>query len=284
MYGNCQAGSIAAVLAKNRALSRTYRTVYLRSYEHPSEGWQTLPPGTVEACAIVFEQHDPRSFPYGDQLAEGARVIKFPAMDFNLLWPFTIVNPYNPATRALPYGRFPYGDRTIVACIDRGMKCEEILDYYLTGWDDYKLDLDHLLLLETARLQARDAHCGVKMGTYAIEHFRGERLFWTVNHPTSRALHVLIERLLCAAFQEGEPERAGDIRPAFSADVSRDPLGEINVPVHPKIAAHFGLEWYDPNERHAAFAGHAFSYMEYFKTMIEIAIDTKRRGDNLRMP
>ena len=49
----------------------------------------------------------------------------------------------------------------------------------------------------------------------------------------------------------------------------------MEVPIHPKIAEHFALECYDPNEKFRAADGTLYSYTEYFSAMIRHSLDVK---------
>ena len=273
VYGNCQAEAVHAILHRHPRIRDHFRPIYLRSFDHPVDGWQQLPAADVAACAVLFEQHDRREFPHRELLPEDCRTVKFPAMDLNVLWPFNRVNPYNrPEPPDFPFGRFAYGDSVIVDCIERGMRAREILEYYLERWDEYAPNLDRLLSLERARLAHRDAQCDIKMGHYVIEHFSQQRLFWTVNHPTNALVCQLIVDLMNTAFADEPPVTRDEIDATRNQYFEADPLGAISVPVHPKVAEHFHLEWYDPKERYVSFGGKRYTYVSYFETMIKTSL------------
>ncbi len=278
IYGNCQAEAITAVLQRNPMLSGLFRFVYMRSFVHPTDGPMVLPAEDLENCAIIAEQHDPRTFPYRDQLPADCPIVSFPSVDCNLLWPFNVTNPFDaPEPPEFPFGRFPYGDRVIAACIKKGMKAEAILEYYLDGWDDYKLDMDRLKQIESARLRARDAQCTVKMAEYVIENLPKRRLYWTANHATPELLSELTVRLLRACFNgnakiEAEADIAGTISTFFGP---RGPLGIIGVPIHPRVAEHFALEWYDPKERLPYYGDRTLTYRQYFRELIAASLRRK---------
>jgi hypothetical protein len=278
VYGNCQAEAVATILRKDPVTEECFRVLYLRSFDHPSDGWDELRSEDVLDCAILCEQHDPRPFPYRHLLPPGCLTVKFPAIDFNPLWPLSCPNPYNQYDPPIfPYGRFPYGDRAVIECIDKGMPPEETLDYYLTGWERYGVDLDRLLQIETARLVARDTHCDVKMSDFVLGRFREERLFWTPDHPTGALLRALTHRLLDACVPREPSLEALDLDATISYRFAPEgPLGVVSVPVHPKIAEHFDLKWYDPGERHRAFGGATYSRTEYFDAMIRHSLDMKQ--------
>jgi hypothetical protein len=277
LYGNCQAEAISVVLDADPAAREHFHIVYLRSFKHPSEGWGELPPQDVAACSILLEQHDPRAFPYRTLLPTDCVTIKFPAIDFNVLWPFNCPNPYDRTDPdVFPYGRFPYGDRVVINLVDEGLDPDVVLETYLTTSQGHMPDLDRLMELEAARLRARDVHCDVKMSAYVLENFRKNRLFWTADHTTSEPLRELLERLAALAAQERPQLTEFDIESTIKYRFSPEgPLGVVSVPVHPRIAEHFGLEWYDPDERHQAYGNARYSYQEYFASMIRWAMDVK---------
>ena len=203
--------------------------------------------------------------------------MRFPSLDFNLLWPFGCVNPYNkPDPPHLPWGAFPYGDRIILACVEKGMKADDILEYYLTGWPQYRPNLKRLSELEQTRLETRDSHCDIKMAPWVMEHFRSERLHWTVNHPTLRALRELMRRLLHAfisvepALEEADIEET--LRVYFPAP--RGPLGLAVIPIHPNVAEALELKWYDRDGLHPLFHK-TYSYEQYFRELIDYCISQR---------
>jgi hypothetical protein len=278
VYGNCQADAIVAILSRNPLLSQLFRFVYMRSFAHPTDGPMALPDEDLAACAIVAEQHDPRAFPYRDRLPEGCPIVTFPSVDSNMLWPFNATNTFDaPEPPLFPFGRFPYGDRIISGCIAKGMGAKETLAYYLGGWDHYKLDLDRLMQIETTRLRSRDDHCDVKMLDYTLGTLAKRRLYWTVNHPAPDLLRELTVRLVRRCFNanqkiEEEADIEGTIKTCFG---KHGPLGVIGVPIHPRVAEHLELEWYDPDERLPYYGGGTLSYLEYFQELIESSLRRK---------
>jgi hypothetical protein len=278
IYGNCQAEAIVAVLQRNPMLSQLFRFVYVRSFVHPSDAPAELPPEDLADCVLIAEQHDPRPFPYRDRLPADVAAVTFPSVDCNLLWPFNTPNLYDaPEPPEFPFGRFPYGDRIIAGCIQKGMSASEILEYYMDGWDDYKLDMARLRQLEMARMQARDAHCTVKMSEYVFDNIPKRRLYWTSNHPAPVLLTELTVRLVRACFNENaQIEAQADIQGTIAAFFGpRGPLGVIGVPIHPRVAEFLELEWYDPKERLPYYGDRTMTYRQYFQNLIVASLRRK---------
>ncbi len=278
IYGNCQAEAIHAVLSRNPLLSGLFRFVYMRSFRHPTEGPMELAPEDIDDCALVAEQHDPRPFPYRERLPTNCPIVSYPSVDCNMLWPFNATNVYDaPEPPLFPFGRFPYGDRILAGCIKKGMPPKQILEYYFDGWDEYKLDLDRLVQIESARLRARDAQCVVKMADYVIDNLAKQRLYWTSNHPTPDLLRELTVRLIRTCFNnnakiEAEADIAGTIATCFG---ERGPLGVIGIPIHAKVAEHLKLEWYDPRERQPYYDDRTLSHREYYSEFVAAALSFK---------
>jgi hypothetical protein len=280
VYGNCQADAITLALRKDAVVQNLYDVSYYRSFDHPTEGTIALEERVVRNCSLLCEQHDRQAFPLQEMLPAHCVTVKFPAVDLNVLWPFNCVNPYNaPEPPTFPFGRFAYGDRAIVNAIDRGMSADDVLDYYLNRWDDYKVDLDRLLKLEQARLAARDARCDVQIADFVLSRFRKERLFWTINHPTTVLIREVIDRLLHACGKAQPALEDADMENTLAAHFPpAGPLGVVGVPIHPKVAEHLELEWYDPNERYHSWDGKTYSYVEYFEGMIRTAFEIRAAG------
>jgi hypothetical protein len=284
LYGNCQAEAVTVILNKTPAIAARYRVVSFRNFDHPTDGPDTIRNRDLASCALLCEQHSPKKFPYRDRLPARCRTVTFPSTDFNLLWPFFAVNPFNvPDPPVFPYGRFSYGDRIIIGDIQKNMAPDDILQNYLTGWEGYKVDLDRLLQLERARIENREAQCDVRIGDYLLGNFRSMRLHWTSNHPTSTLLSELVVRLLKECFGGDNALENADIdKTLASCFTPAGPLGILSIPIHPKIAEHFELSWYDYDEPLAYFDGRRVSYEQYFTEMIAESIARKRRQEHMQ--
>lgn len=281
VYGNCQAEAVSVILRLDPTIAADFDVRYVPSYENRRFESLELTKADLANCALLLEQHDSNPFPERAALPASCGTIKFPSIDCNILWPMNATNPYNPDEPSFPFGRFPYGDRVIITQIDAAKPAADILDYYLNAWDDYKPDLDRLLDLEIARFSARDAKCDVTMGNFFFERFRTERPLWTINHPTQHFLKELVERIVAKASLLDARLRKADVGQTVDNNFllsPRGPLGIVSVPIHPGVAEHFQLEWYDPQERYYLFDGTDFGYEDYFKELIERSIDAKNAG------
>lgn len=271
---------MAAALRCDPLVTQFVRPSYARSFIHPVDGKAEADVAAIESATVLWEQHDPLKFPWRDVLHENVFERTFPSVDLQLLWPFNCPNPYStPEPPVFPFGRFPYGDRVILKAVERGLSADDILEYYLERWDEYRIDLDRLLKMEAARIAARDQKCDVKMGDYMLANFRRQRLFWAVNHPTPAPLAELLERLLSATERVQPALADADVANTLASNFgSRGPLGVVEIPIHPKVAEHLELEWYDPNACYQYWDGSSLTYAEYFRAMIDHACAVRDSG------
>ena len=273
VYGNCQAERIVTVLGWLPAITERFRIVYYSSFERPpgTEIAEATPQDLAECALFVGHPNDPaRPIDRGTLPADCA-VVTFPPLDFNALWPFTIHNLYDAPEPGRPWGAFPYGDRIVSACLEEGRNAQEALDYCLTGWDSYKPNLERLFHIETLRLRARDAQCDIKMGEYVLGRFREQNLFWTRNHPTGLVMRELAVRVI-AACSVLVPVLA-NIQPQHLEPYTPPewPFGAMQVPIHPKVAEFFGLQWYNAAQRYRMYETE-YTYAEYFAELIRHAV------------
>lgn len=283
IYGNCQAQALAGILQHNALATSLFKVLYCASFDQPDESLRRLEQCNVAECAILWSQHDPQPFPYAAAVPPDCLTIRFPSLDFNGLWPFNCVNPYNSADPPhFPWGRFPYGDYVIVNQVQAGVSADETFRHYFEKWDAYKPNLPRLIDLETARLAARDAHCDVRMGEWILDNFRAKRLFWTINHPTASALSELIRRLLEASARVEPALLSVDadltLREQFGGE--RGPLGAVSIPIHPKVASELELRWCDSREQYTVF-GEIYSYENYFRAMIADSVMQRDAAPNV---
>jgi hypothetical protein len=272
-YGNCQAGAVAEVFRSDPQIASAFAIRHMASFDDPE-----APPASgisvedTRNAAVLFEQFDPVPFPYRDALPADAVAATFPAVDFNLLWPLSCVNPYNDPTPDLPWGHFPYGDRIIVDCVKRGLSADDAWEHYRTASETALPDLERFLKLERGRLAAREMKVDVKFSEFIFEHFAEQNLFWCVNHPTLEPLRALSSKLVDAIGGRDSVLAAMNVDATIAAMPPRGPLALISVPVHPAIAEHFGLRWYPGSGPHYGLGDATMTYDDYFRAMIACSI------------
>jgi hypothetical protein len=277
-YGNCQAGALATAFSSHPAIAERFSVRHLPSFDDPVNRARVMEQADVRSTAVLFEQHDPVRFPHLEDLPSDCVSATFPSIDFNLLWPLTRDNPYNDRSDpAVPWGAFPYGDRFLIEAIERGDSLEAILERYAADSPGALPDLDRFAKLERGRLMARDAKCDVKIADFVLSQFQQTALFWCVNHPTMAALLEIGRRLLDTIDGPSSPLRGISFDESSGMSTSIEPLALINVPVHPVVAAHFGLEWYEGMNGRYGLDGAKLTYEEYLREMVASSIAVRDR-------
>jgi hypothetical protein len=276
-YGNCQAGAVYQIFMADPPTVAAFDLLYQPSFDDPMAATGGISPDDAARAVALFEQFDPVPFPHRDRLPAGCAHVTFPAVDFNLLWPLTCVNPFNDPSPDIPWGRFPYGDRLIVDAVKRGLSAGAIWDYYRATSEEALPDPFRFAQLERARLAARDERCDIKLSALVFERFVDTNLFWCVNHPTLEMLGVLARQLVDAG-SANEAIAAIDVEAAVGRMPSRGPLALITVPVHPAIARHFALKWYRGPGPHYGLGDATTTYDDYFKEMIACSIERRENG------
>jgi len=254
-YGNCQAISVGLIAAP--VLERAGYAVRFWPTLDAIGGPRIVLPTRDEigACVALFEQVDRERFPELAALPAGCGVVRFPSLDTNLLWPF--------------------GDRVLALCVEQGWDEEQVVAYYRTRYDDYRVDLKRLAVLERARLRARDEKADVKMSDI-IDDVVSRPLFWCDNHPRPEPMRVLVERIATAGAAY-VPELAGFTPPARAFDPEQRCVSATGIAIHPGVAAELGLSWYDPEYRMLELDGVRRTHDEHVRDVVRTAI--VRRGN-----
>lgn len=260
LTGTSHAQAIALLLGRIPALRERADVVYAGAAISPEDAARAL---------VHFEQLDPAASAPTDGTH---RRVTFPTVRFDLLWPLLCSNVYaKPDPPERPFGRFPYGDKFVTACIARGIPAKQIVRHVLeNGWGDNWPDLDELHRSESRRIIGDDVRADVKIGSYVLTTFRAKRLFWTPNNLSNVMLAELTRRLIAAAL-DVLPDAGDAVDDAVTAQDGHEILGVYALPIHPHVATHFGLNWYRTDQRYAVY-GTPCSYAEYFREFVEESV------------
>lgn len=244
IYGNCQSGALAKIFRAHPDIAEIFDVRYFPSFDDHVAGSREIGPDTLAATSLYFEQIDRNTFEHRERLDPHCEIVTFPALDLNLLWPRQCRNVFSVPEPGYPWGVFPYSDRRIVDCVQRGLCAEETLALYHKSSGLDLPDLARLSAVEHARLRARETTLSVTMSDYVLERFAQTNLFWTMQHPTLDPLFELAQRLLRTAAENCAVVRNLSLAAASENLRPDGPIGFFGVPIHPAIVDHFDLEWY----------------------------------------
>ncbi|HEY5411448.1 MAG TPA: WcbI family polysaccharide biosynthesis putative acetyltransferase [Caulobacteraceae bacterium] len=235
--GNCQASFLYRALKESPELDERYEIIYFRNFRKGDQSELSL--DDLSRCAILLEQiaHKAPELPSKHRLADDARVITFPILWMNSLWPTAIKDPRNEPTERHPGGPYPYGDRIVLSLLDQGLTPDQVAQRYLEFDLGEMVDIERFHEINVDKARILDERADVKLGAYVTQNFRASRLFVTQNHPTMTMLRYIADAIF-AALEIDPPE--SDLAQAAGG------MQHVHMPVHPVVADHFKLDWYDP--------------------------------------
>ncbi len=253
--GNCQGSFLHRALLESPELSEEYEIIYFRNFRKGDQG--PLPREHMERCAIMLEQiaHKAGSIPNQDALPADCRVLTFPILWMNSLWPMASPDPRNKPTDKILAGPYPYGDGLILRFLDEGLTPEQASARYLETDVADMIDLTRFHEINEQKARILDERADLKLGAYVTERFRTDRLFYTQNHPTLPMLHLIRQTVFDAL---------GVAPPPSDLVAASGGMGLHHTPIHPKVAEHFQLEWYAPDMEYKQHGG-AFQIGEFMR-------------------
>jgi len=265
VYGNCQSHVVACSFLKVPAITERFRVLFIPSYDVPGAKPTRIHPADVADCAVLLEQKGLwKGFPVVDLLPANVVRLSFPTLVLNQLWPLQARDLRNVGDAALPFGRYPYGDRLVNRLLGQGLSGQALLDAYMEANLSGIVDLKRFADIEDARIRKIDAQCDLPLGGHSLDRFRQRRLFWSYNHPTGDLLRDLAAMLADALSQRI------DLPASVAADAAEtfidwEPNAELKVAIHPQVAEFFGLEWIGPGIRYSHYGRDGLSYHDYMR-------------------
>jgi tetratricopeptide (TPR) repeat protein len=179
------------------------------------------------------------------------------------LWPFA--GQPHPRNEALPFeprgGPYPgeLGDRFLNRMLLEGVGETEALDRYAGLNPKQDLHLDRLIEIQLRRQRRRDLNTGFAVTELIEANFRSQRLFLTQNHPD-----LFVFRAVARGLFDKLGLSLGEVDFVLKR-LRVSPLSAAAAPIHPSIAAHFGIEWAGPTARYPYFGEGSFTFEQYVR-------------------
>jgi tetratricopeptide (TPR) repeat protein len=265
MVGNCQIQSLAKLYKRFARVSFDQDIAYVPAYEEMSDADARL----VEAADLLVEQVTDFAQKAEAGAAGGAKPrIGVPLAGCPFLWPYAgQEHPRNPLRPFLPRGPYPatYSDSYLNRLIEDGVSPAEALEHYLAHDVAEAVNLDrwHKFLMERQRI--RDEKTGFQIAPVIEEHFRREHVFLAPFHPN---LRVALE-LAAQFFDKMGVDAQDTARMRRAVRITPFPLEEL--PVHPSVARHFGLEWATEDRRYLFAPEGSFSFPQFVQRYMACA-------------
>lgn len=229
----------------------TRLATHLMPLRTPS-GARVWPDGTAIVVMEVDDRFDP--VPKAE-LPVGARVLRFPALTADFLWPFAgQPHPLNRGRFSLRGGPYPgeLGDRYLDRLKSEWLDDEEVVRRYL-ALDLGETGLDRRLEARLATLRRLDKQCGTSMADVVEPGFRTEWLFATRNRPAPALLRHYAMRL-SQFLGLGTPEE----KSLAQIDAPR-----VYAPLHPSVIRHFELPYVTPETTYPINDEGRFTFEEH---------------------
>lgn len=180
-------------------------------------------------------------------LPPGCALITLPRLEFESLWPLAAEHPPRGALPGVPAA---FGDRIALGVLRSPAPPSSRRAAYEAVALNTLVDLDRMHAFVAREMFRREEGCDIHLAGFVLARFRQERLFHSALHPAEPLLAVAMSQLLghpaIAALGTGSHDaRLAAVLPGLTSL-----FADQQAPVHPAVAAHFGLAWWSPALRY----------------------------------
>ena len=255
--GNCQAHALMDAFNRFVAPFTGERAFHVAAYHDIDAASRAALDGADVIVDLIFD------FAQRINLADlglDKPVIPVPYVNCNFVWPFAYeAHPRNARTEFSESGPYPIqlGDAYLNRLMRDGVPAEEAATRYLDLDINQKVRLDRRFEMNLALQKQRDEKTGFAVAELMERYFREEPIFLTPDHPHRRIfLHVVQN---CFA-RLGVPAHLIARLPHL---IRRSIFPQDRLPVHPRLAAHFGLTWTNEDARYQFWLDGDFTFAEF---------------------
>ena len=255
--GNCQIQAIYGLYRTFAWDRREQELFYVASYEELDAAGAEA----IAAANMIVEQifDMPQKVDFL-QLNQHARRIPVPLVAGNFLWPFAAEpHPSNPTPYFLPGGPYPreagiaYLNTQIEQSVAAEAAVRALLDLDVAKFAN--LDRQFEWILDCQSL--RDEKAGYDIAGIIEQYIRKERLFLSIYHPD---LRISME-LASTCFERMGV--AGDAIAHMKHVTRVTPFPKDELPVHPAIIEHFGMDYMPKEPRFQYLHGSPQTFREF---------------------
>ena len=256
--GNCQAYALYYLYERHVAPERGETVGWVDAWDEPRlEDWRRELGDADIVIAQLFS--NPTRVPV-EALAEDKRLIRFPDLRGNFLWPYGNVGRIDNPRPAFKAGG-PYdtevGDAFLNRLIEQKVAPDEALARYLDHDVARETHLERVFELTLDQQRKRDALTGFSTAETIESRFRTERLFNTQGHLSVDLFHLMAAevygRLGATDTQIAEVRRC----------VTSSPFERYHdAPLHPSVIAHYRLACVNEDTRYHHVQEGRFSFSE----------------------
>jgi tetratricopeptide (TPR) repeat protein len=255
--GNCQAQALTDAFNRFVAPFTGERAFHVPAFRDNDEAHRAALERADVIVELVFD-FSRRSDPA--DLGLTAPVIAAPYVNCQFLWPYAYeAHPRSARSEFSDSGPYPIqlSDAFLNRLMREGVPEEEAAARYLDLDINQKVRLDRRLEMTLALQRQRDEKTGFAVADLMERYFREEPIFLTPYHPNRRIFLHVVER--CFA-RLGVAEHLIARLPRL---IRRSLFLQDALPVHPRLAAHFGLVWANEATRYPFWLDGDFTFAEF---------------------
>ncbi len=195
-------------------------------------------------------------------LPTACQIRTFPTSAMHALWPFqgrdARLVPEPPLYNS---GRYFEGDPIAASLTDPTMTDDALFDMYMEQTEAAPIDLDGLYAADRGRWEAADRDSDVRLAAFLDAGFRDRIMFAAPYERGTPIVREVARQLL----ETPVLREVCDLETALAA-LDRLTLGwraeGRALPVHPRVAWHFGLNWWSPDMRYR-WQNNDFTFREH---------------------
>lgn len=260
-FGNCQ---LQSLFEAYRALVVPV-TGDVVAWQHsfsPLAG--TTPENIARADVLVTQIANFEPKTRIDHLPTNARRMVVPVVGAAFLWPYSGTPHPDALARHGSYNPYPSerSDGWLLKRLAEGVEPDAAVDEYLAIDIAKVAHLDRRYEMEMDSQRAREAGTPYAAADFIDSQFRAQKLFRTPYHPTLPMARFMFLAFLRAL---GVPDEAYARAEARMID---DYYLKFEMPVHPGIARHFGLQWADEKTRYAFYTESYLTFEAFMRRFV----------------
>ena len=255
--GNCQAQALTDAFNRFVAPFTGERAFHIPAFRDDDEAHRAALERADVIVELVFD-FSRRSDPA--DLGLTAPVIAVPYVNCQFLWPYAYeAHPRSARSEFSDSGPYPIqlSDAFLNRLMREGVPEEEAAARYLDLDINQKVRLDRRLEMTLALQRQRDEKTGFAVADLMERYFREEPIFLTPYHPSRRIFLHVAQR--CFA-RLGVAEHLIARLPRL---IRRSLFLQDALPVHPRLAVHFGLVWANEVTRYPFWLDGDFTFAEF---------------------
>lgn len=262
----CQGLVLKQLLMSSAPFRKDFDCTFIPNYEIQDGKAGVASPDilekALESCDLLI-YHDIAHYDFASllrKLPPHGTAIKIPYITSTIYWPsYDYRNPWNlvpsGATALIPWPCIKLNE-LIVSLRDKKRTLETYIGLDLSSC----MDIDMVRTSQIDYLRKAEAGSIFAMADFVGTHFRDRQLFHLINHPS---LPVFLEVANSILGYLGLPLLAG-----FQVD----PFATHQIPIHPSVIAHYGLDWCTPETKYRII-DKSFTFEEYVDFYIDAYVE-----------